>query len=219
MRFAAVIFDLDGTIIKSEKEWGMAFVNVLRNLGVVVDSKHPQTAGVSANSNWEKLIRKYNIKTDKTLDELSVLTYIEYEKLIPMITLSDGVLEFMDVLNESGVQLALATSTKWETTDMVLKQFGLDDYFDSITTGEEVDNPKPAPDIFLLASEKLGIDPADCLVIEDSVSGVDAATDAGMKVIAVSNEEEKEENLEDADLVVESFSEITSEAIDAIALG
>jgi HAD superfamily hydrolase (TIGR01509 family) len=208
MKFAAVIFDLDGTIIKSEGEWDRAFAAVLQKLGVKTDGRDPPMHGYSIKFRWQHLLTKYKIETTKTIDELETFTYLEYEKLIPEIALNDGVLEFMDVLKESGLPLGLATLTNWETSEKVLTHFGLKDYFENITTGEEVENPKPAPDIFLLAAEKLGIEPVDCLVIEDSATGVTAAHEAGMKVIAVSPS--------DADLVVTGFPEITLKAIDAI---
>jgi HAD superfamily hydrolase (TIGR01509 family) len=208
MKFAAVIFDLDGTIIKSEGEWNRAFSTVLQKLGVKSDGSDPSMHGASIQSRWKVLLTKYNIKTTKTIEELEIFTYIEYGKMIPEIILNDGVLEFMDVLKESGLPLGLATSTNWETAEKVLTYFGLSNYFENITTGEEVVNLKPAPDIFLLASVKLGVEPRDCLVIEDSQIGVTAAHEAGMRVIAVSPIQ--------ADLVVEGFPEITLKAIDAI---
>jgi HAD superfamily hydrolase (TIGR01509 family) len=217
MKFAAVIFDLDGTIIKSEEEWGKAFTAVLQKLGVKTNEKDSHTRGADIKFNWQSLIAKYEIKTTKTIDELEMLTYTEYEKLIPEITLNDGVLEFMDVLKENGTSLSLATLTNWETAMKVVEHFGLNNYFENITTGEEVVNPKPSPDIFLLASEKVGVLPVDCLVIEDSLSGVTAAKEAGMKVIAVSDGEDTN-LLRDADLVVGGFSEITLKAIDAIGI-
>jgi HAD superfamily hydrolase (TIGR01509 family) len=217
MKFAAVIFDLDGTIIKSEKEWVEAFTAVLQKLGIKTNDKDLITRGAALRSNWQKLLTKYNIKTDKTFEELGLLTYAEYEKLIPEITLNDGVLEFMDVLKENGTSLSLATLTNWETAMKVVEHFRLNNYFESITTGEEIANPKPSPDIFMLASEKLGVEPADCLVIEDSLSGITAAKEAGMRVIAVSDGEDVN-LLEGADLIVGGFPEITLKAIDAIGL-
>jgi HAD superfamily hydrolase (TIGR01509 family) len=216
MKFAAAIFDLDGTIIKSEEEWGMAFIAVLQKLGIKADSD-PHIPGVSLKSNWQEILVRYKIQTDKTPEELETLTYLEYEKLIPQITLNDGVLEFMDTLKESGLPLSLATSTNWQITDKILERFGLNDFFENITTGEEVINAKPAPDIFLTASEKLGVEPIDCLVFEDSPSGVTAAHDAGMKVIVVLGDGENKGKLDMADLVTGSFSEITLKAIDAIS--
>jgi len=215
MKFAAVIFDLDGTIIDSESQWGMAFLQVLNELGVRPGEDH-HIRGLSIKSNWQEILAKYDIKTDKTSEELETLTYLEYAKLIPEIKLNDGVLEFMDVLSERGLPLALATSANWEVADKIINYFKLNDRFESITTIEEVVSPKPAPDIFLLASEKLGIDPVDCLVIEDSLPGVTAAHEAGMKVIAINSDEEREDELNEADLVVQGFSEISLKAIDSM---
>lgn len=217
MRYAAIIFDLDGTIIDSEKQWGMAYTSVLRQLGVNADRKDLHTRGESIKSNWQKILLENEIKTEKTIDELSAITFIEFRKLIPEITLNDGVTEFMDTLHDAGIPLALATSSDWETTSKIVNDFDLNEYFENITTEEEVVNEKPAPDIFLLSSEKLGVNPSDCLVIEDSFAGVTAGKEAGMKVIAVTDEED-EGLLEQADLVVSGFSEITLKAIDAIGI-
>jgi HAD superfamily hydrolase (TIGR01509 family) len=215
MKFSAIIFDLDGTIINSEKQWGMAFLEVLNKLGVKTDEDH-HVRGLSIKSNWQTILSKYKVKTDKTPEELEMLTYIEYAKLIPEIELNDGVLEFMDVLAESDLSLALATSSNWEITDKIINYFKLNGRFESITTIEEVVSPKPAPDIFLLTAEKLGIDPVDCLVIEDSLPGITAAHEAGMKVIAINSDEEREDELDDADLIVQGFSEINLKAIDSM---
>lgn len=215
MKFAAIIFDLDGTIINSERQWGVAFLKVLNKLGVKTNDDH-HIRGLSIKSNWQTILAMYKVETDKTPEELETLTYLEYTKLIPEVELNNGVLEFMDTLSESGLPLALATSASWEITDKVINNFKLNDYFENITTVEEVVNPKPAPDIFLLASEKLGIDPIDCLVIEDSQAGVTAAREAGMKVIAIDNNEEDENEVENADLVVQGFSEISLKAIDSM---
>lgn len=201
MKLAAVIFDLDGTIIKSEEEWGKAFISVLKRLGIDTKGRDPHTPGVDIKFNWKNLLVKYGIKTDKTSEELEILTYAEYKKLIPQISLNDGVLEFLNMLRERDLPLALATLTNWEVAEEILNHFGLNNYFESTTTGEEVGSPKPDPDIFLLAAEKLGVEPVDCLVVEDSESGVTAAHEAGMKVIKV----------------VDGFSEITFKAIDAIS--
>ena len=88
MKLTAVIFDLDGTIIDSEKAWGKAFVGVFDQLGVKANNDHPQVGGVSLRNNWLNLIKEYNIKTTKTPDELVTLTYLEYEKQIPFITIN-----------------------------------------------------------------------------------------------------------------------------------
>lgn len=216
MKLAAVIFDLDGTLVDSEVAWGKAFRHVLENLGVKVESSHPQTTGVSVKSNWRDLIEKYNIKTQFTIDELEILIFKELEKHINDIHLMDGALEFIGDLKDAGYQIGLATSTNWSIVDNVFDSLNLHDIFDSVTTGEEVDNPKPFPDIYLVAAEKLGVTPEDCLVIEDSAPGVTAAVEAKMKVIAISDNDDEKGELENANLIVENFSKITPKVIDLI---
>lgn len=216
MKLSAVIFDLDGTLVDSEIAWGKAFVDVLQKLGVKVESSHPQTTGVSIKPNWSRLFKEYNIKTDLTLDELETLTLIELEKHVGDINLMDGALEFIGDLKDSGYQIGLATSTNWSVVDKIFDSLNLHDIFDSVTTGEEVTNPKPLPDIYLVAAEKLGVEPADCLVIEDSVPGVTAAVEANMKVIAVSETDDEKEELGNANLIVENFSKITRKVIDSL---
>lgn len=216
MKLVAVIFDLDGTLVDSEVAWGKAFTYVLKNLGVKIESSHPQTTGVSVKSNWHDLIEKYNIKTDLGVVELERFTLRELENHAEDINLMDGVLEFIGDLKDSGYLLGLATSTNWTIVDKVFDSLNLHDIFDCITTGEEVDNPKPFPDIYLVAAEKLGVNPGDCLVIEDSAPGVTAAVEANMKVIAISDNDDEKGELENANLIVENFSKITPKVIDLI---
>lgn len=218
MKFAAAIFDLDGTIINDEDVWAKSYTSVLQSLGGVVSESNSHVFGASTEQNLKEQISRLGIKTDKSIGELVTMVFLEVQKLIPEMTLKDGVLDFMETLHENGTPLALATSSNWETTDKILEHFGLLPLFENITTVEEVGSPKPAPDIYVLASEKLGVEPADCLVFEDSKAGVTSAKEAGMRVIAVNEDEKVQETLEEADLVVSGFSEITLKAIDAIGL-
>lgn len=212
MKILAAIFDLDGTIIESEPVWGKAFVKVLSTFGVQSDESNSHTPGVSVKDNWKNLVSKYEIKTNKTPDELEVMTYLEYEKLIPEIDVRDGVIELITSLKDSGIEIAIATSTSWEIADKILKNLELEYLFDELTTVEEVVNPKPDPEIFIKAVEKMNLEPEDCLVFEDSYTGVKAAKEAGMKVIAIDPSGENED-LENADLVVGNFSEVNPKAI------
>jgi len=208
----AAIFDLDGTIIDSEEQWGKAYSKVFKSLGADVNENESHIFGASVEYNLKNQISKHNIKTAKTIEELETQTFIEFQKLISEITLNDGVIPLMENLRESGVPLALATSTNWDRADRILKEFDLANFFEDVTTVEEIVNPKPAPDIYLVAAEKLGVDESDCLVFEDSPSGVTAAKEAGMKVIAIDPTGENKE-LESADLVIGQFSEATPQAI------
>ncbi len=216
MKLAAVIFDLDGTLIDSEVAWGSSFVKILSKLGIKSESNHPQTTGVSVKSNWANLIAKYDIKTEFNIEELESFTFAEMANHVRDIQLNDGAMELIGDLKDRGYQIGLATSTNWAIVEKIFDNLDLHDIFDSITTGEEVDRPKPSPDIFLVAAGKLGVEPMDCLVIEDSGAGVEAAIEANMKVIAVSPDDDESGELENANLVVENFSKITPKLIDAL---
>ena len=86
--------------------------------------------------------------------------------------------------------------------------FNLGKFFKTIVSGYEVENGKPAPDIFLYAAKRLGVQPEDCIVIEDSENGIEAATSAGMKCIGFRNLNSGKQDLSSADMVMDSFSEV-----------
>lgn len=216
MKVSAVIFDLDGTVLSNEDEWGRAFGNVLRKLGVKNVSYFPHIGGIGIKENWPYLIKKYNIKVNMTLDELAALTKTEYEKLIPKVTLKKGFTNFINDLKDSGILRGLATSGSWDMLEKVFDHIDIENDFDSITTGEEVFEKKPDPQIFELSAEKLGVDPSTCLVIEDSPAGIKAAHRAGMKVVAMARDKNQKDELKDADYIISDFDDLTPEVISQI---
>lgn len=117
---------------------------------------------------------------------------------------------------EQGTLLALATSNNWWLVEDELEDLSLQKYFNATVTREEVANPKPAPDIFWKAAEKLGIPERECVVVEDSKAGVEAAKEAGMKVVVVLGSYTTEEDFPEADLVVEGFEEVTPSRLDSL---
>ncbi len=181
----AVIFDLDGTVLDNEDIYGEAFREVLGLLGKKVAKKRPQEGGIGLEANWSKLLKEHHIKTDKTVEQLALMTQEAYIKRMGEVSVREGFSELVDDLKARGILVALATSNHWGAVDKVFEKFGLNGVFDMVTTVEEVDAPKPDPAIFLVTAWKLGVEPEDCLVIEDAVSGILAARAAGMKAISV----------------------------------
>lgn len=216
MRISSVIFDLDGTLIDSEREWGIAYSDVLKTLGVESPGERPQTRGESIKKNWEILTKKFDLKTTKTFDELEVMTFVSYTNHLSSISLVPGAIEFIEKLKDSGVKIGLATLTTWPIVEKIFDKLGLGGVFDSITTGEEVASPKPDPEIFLVEMEKLDDKEENCLAVEDSPAGVTAAKLAGMKVIAIVRGEDEEEKLGNADLVVTDYVDITPTVIEEL---
>ena len=216
MQISAVIFDLDGTILENEDEYGRAFNQVLKSLGVDSKTEYPQTKGIGVKENWEQFIKKYGNKTEKTLAQLAKETQDIYISGISSVTVRPGFDEFVENLKDGGIKIALATSNNWETTGKVLDKVGLQNFFDEMTTIEEVAFGKPDPSLFTVTADKLGLERNECLVVEDSPAGIEAAHRAGMKVVAIASEEGGLSSISKADLVIEGFSEISPQAIDQL---
>lgn len=213
MKISAVIFDLDGTVLSNEDEYGLAFKKVLEGLGAKVDTDYPQTGGIGVKENWPGLLKKYKVKTKKSLDELASETQKEYLRLLSRVTVKKGLEDFIEKLRADGIKTALATSNVWFIVERVFEEIRIEKLFDSVTTGEEVADKKPAPDLFLAAADKLDVAPEECLVIEDAQSGIEAAHEAKMAVIALARDEKHAKELEGADLVVRDYNRLTPESI------
>lgn len=215
MKISAVIFDLNGTVLEDEDEYGKAFNKVLKSLGLDLKTDIPHEKGIGVKENWLKFIEKYKIQTDRTPEMLVRETQENYLNEIDTVSVREDFADFVEKLRDGGIQIALATSNTWEQTDKILDIVGLQEVFDIVTTGDEVVFNKPDPDIFTVTADKLGADREECLVIEDSPAGIGAARRAGMKVVGIASEGNFEE-LSKADLIVEGFSEITPQAIDQL---
>ena len=120
-----------------------------------------------------------------------------------------GAVELVDGLRELGVPLGLASNSPRFLVDDALATAGLSDAFDAIVTSDDVDRAKPAPDIYLLACERLAVAPADALALEDSASGVAAAKAAGLTCIAVP--QFAETDVSAADRIVDSLEELLAD--------
>lgn len=216
MVLSAVIFDLNGTVLADEAQYGRAFAVVLKTLGIKVDSDYPHVGGIGVEENWPIFINKFKIKTEKTVEQLAQETQGQYLKLLPQVTLKSGFLDFVSELQESEVKIALATSNTWSIVEKVFDRFEIEDLFDCVTTAEEVLNKKPDSEVFVKTAEKLGVESSECVVIEDSKAGIDAAKDIGMKVIAIARDDDHKKTLKAADLVVRDFEGLTLESLKKI---
>jgi len=205
----AVIFDMDGLMIDSEKIQSKAFETlisiykkkpILNTLGII------QTIGMTSKENWKRLKIKHNI--DENLEKLINERRIIYEKLLSSnIKPMPGLIKLLKLLQNHNLKMAIASSSNLNIINLVLSNLQIKKYFQVITSGDEVKRSKPHPEIFLKTAKKINIDPKDCLVLEDSQLGVEAAIKAGMKVIAVPNKYTIKHNFSGADLIVNSLNE------------
>lgn len=208
MNFTAVIFDLDGTVLDNEDEYGASFKKVLESLGAKNVPDYPHVRGIGVKENWPVLLEKYKIKTKKSSEELAHLTQEAYVKKMDSVTLKKGLEDFVHSLKEGGTKTALATSNDWWIVKEIFDKLKLAHFFDAVVTGEEVRFKKPDPDLFLAAADKLGVEPKECLVIEDAASGIEAAKKAGMKVWGVAGDKARAKELKGADMVVLGYNEL-----------
>ncbi len=126
-----------------------------------------------------------------------------------------GAVALIKSLHEHGVRQAIASSAPAENIEVILRTLGVEACFQATVYGNEVPEGKPSPQIYLLAAQKLGANPADCVVIEDAVAGVEGARRAGMKCVAVTTSHPAEK-LKRADLVVSSLGEVSPEKLAAL---
>jgi HAD superfamily hydrolase (TIGR01509 family) len=213
----AVIFDMDGLMINSEPIQSKGFELLLREY-----HKKPiyHTNGlvhvVGTHGNCAKLKIKYQI--DEELDILKQKRQQFYQKLLKseVIKSMPGLNSLLKFLKKNDLKIAVATNSFLEDIKVIFPKLKILSYFNVFVTCEDVINGKPAPDIYLKAAKRLNIKPAECLVLEDSETGVSAGKNAGMKVIAVPNKFTKNHDFSKADLIVKSLNNIDWKIISTI---
>ena len=183
----AVIFDMDGVIVDSEPLHERAFHDVMDQLGYGRNHtiRFTDYVGRSDYELWEDFIARH--QPPQRLDELLALKRDRVVELIRQCQpLFAGVPELVGNL-AARYSLALASGSERQVIETVLGLKDLRRFFPVVVGAGDVKRGKPAPDIFLLAAERLGVAPAECWVIEDSKPGLAAALAAGMRVIAITN--------------------------------
>lgn len=182
----AVIFDMDGTLVDSERVSQEAWKRAARDLGIELPGELIHSFIGRTAPSVHVLMVEHLGGDDELAKECFRLHLVHFDQICETdLTLMPGAREALDELHAAGYPLALATSTYRSKAIPRLDRFGLRDMFASITTGDEIENGKPAPDIFLLAAERMGVDPARCAVIEDSHNGVRSGHAAGAQVFMV----------------------------------
>lgn len=204
----AVIFDMDGVLVDSEPLINAAAIAMFREKGLNVK---PEDFLPFVGTGEERYVggvaEKYNFPLDAAAAKRR--TYEIYFELMPSrLQAFPGVLEFVYACREAGWLVAVASSADKIKVQANLTQIGLPvGFWDAVVWGEDVTHKKPAPDIFLIAARKLGIEAQGCVVVEDAFNGIEAAHAAGMRCIAVATTFSRE-RLREADVVRESMSDL-----------
>lgn len=207
----AIIFDMDGVLVDSEPfnveiERRQFELNHLS----ISEEEHHQYMGVASDVMWRKIAmrRSLPIEVEALIDQNkteSILFFTEV-KDIPIMP---GLVDLLENLTRKNYPMAVASSSFPEIIELILERTGLRKYFQVVVSSQEAGKSKPEPDVFLLAAKRLGFNPEDCLVIEDSVNGIKAARAAGIRCIAFEGPGANPNNQKEADAVVKSFDQLS----------
>ena len=185
----AVIFDLDGVLVTTDELHFKAWNALAEELGITGFTKEDniRQRGVSRMASLEVVLektdRKFSPEEKAELAEKKNTMYVKSLDTLSPEDLLPRVNEFMAFLQKKGIKTAIGSASK--NTPLILEKTGIADRFDAISCGLDTQKSKPDPEVFLIAAKKLGINPADCVVIEDSDAGIQAAKNGGMKAVAV----------------------------------
>ena len=184
MNYKAIIFDLDGVICFTDEYHYLAWKKLADDLGIPFDREtNNRLRGVSRMDSLEIILEGYcGELSDAEKQELAEQKNEIYKKYLAGMSPKDLPCETrntLDMLRERGIKLAIGSSSK--NANYILRQIGLGDYFDAVSDGNNITRSKPDPEVFLKAAEMLRFPPEECLVVEDAVSGANAAHAGGMK--------------------------------------
>jgi beta-phosphoglucomutase family hydrolase len=206
-KLEAVLWDLDGVIADTGEYHYRAWQYVFGEKGVTFSKEDFMRHFGQRHDTIIRFALGDGLSTEE-FDAVTEKKQREYRRIVAEnIKALPGAIELIRSLNKNNIKTAIASSAPIENVDVIIKGLKIEDCFQAIASGMEVDEGKPSPQIFLLAAKKLGVDPGNCVVLEDAIAGVAAAKTAGMKCIAVTNSHPVD-RLEKADVIVDSLEKI-----------
>jgi HAD superfamily hydrolase (TIGR01509 family) len=210
----AVVFDMDGVLIQTEEIWDEVREAFARERGGRYDAKAQRAMMGMSSTEWSRYMHEELGIPDLPADINAEVVRRMSERYREHLPLLDGAVEAVERLARVW-PLAVASSSNRPLIDAVLDLSGLDRCFRSTVSSEEVARGKPAPDVYLEAARRLGVEPGRCAAVEDSHSGIRSAKAAGMRVLAIPNPTfpPGDEALAAADAVVTRLADLTPEAV------
>lgn len=195
MSFKGIIFDLDGVICSTDNYHYLAWKALADRLNIPFDrERNNLLRGVSRMASLEIILEKgTQVYTDAEKEAFATEKndlYRESLKEMSPADLSDEVKNTLNTLRSQGLRLAIGSSSK--NTPFILERIGLGNFFDAVADGNCITHSKPDPEVFLKAAEMIGLEPADCIVVEDAHAGVEAGVNGGFTVAAIGDARDDE---------------------------
>jgi len=208
----ACIFDLDGVIVDTAVYHYKAWKRLANELGFDLSEKdNEKLKGVSRVRSLELILQWGGVtKTKAEQDELAAKKNAWYVDMISHMTPAEilpGAKEFVEDCRKAGFKTALGSASK--NSGMILEKVGITHLFDAVIDGNKVSKAKPDPEVFLKGAEALNVAPAECVVFEDAIAGIEAAINGGMKSVGIGSPDV----LGKADLVVSGLNEMSIEKL------
>ncbi|MDR3140153.1 MAG: HAD family phosphatase [Tannerellaceae bacterium] len=201
-----VLFDFDGVLVDTEPIYDIFWNEAGKRYNTGIEN----FAGIIKGTTLPDIIAShFNDRTEEEIQTI-IRESTAYEKNMPLPAMP-GSMEFLHLLKKRRVTMGLVTSSDREKIERAIALYQLDRIFSAIVTSDRITKGKPDPMCYLLAASDLNVSPGDCLVFEDSFAGIQAATEAGMQVIALSTTNPVESLLDKASKVIPDFKGITFE--------
>lgn len=204
----AIIFDMDGVIIDNESVHQEAWKVFCKRRAISLKQEDFKD---NINGKTSKDILTYLYNRELGIEELEIDSLekidITIELLQNRMEPTQGLRDILEIIYRKKIPMAIATSSRNKFVDFVLSELNIRKYFKIIVTANDIRLGKPNPEIYLTTAKRLRVNPRDCMVFEDSLSGIESAKAAGMKVVGISTTHPRKE-LSSADLVLKSFKEV-----------
>ena len=212
MPIKAIFFDHDGTLVDSEPIHYQLWRDVLATHGVVLSEAlyRDCCAGIPTADNAVDLVARFAI--DESPASLAEAKNLATRRFLAQYAfpLMPGVRDAVPLVHRAGMRLAIVTGAGADGVQTTLRQHSLSGFFETVVSGDDVKNSKPAPDCYLLAVRRLGLQPSECIAIEDTEHGVNSAAAAGVACLAVPNEMSRHHDFSLATAVFDELSAAVS---------
>jgi beta-phosphoglucomutase len=213
-----VIFDMDGVIVDTEPVHRYAYYKQFEELNIeVTEAMYTSFTGFSTRNTFQTLKEQFQLEHEvEDLIQRKRSIFNDAFDTKEDLELLEGVRALIEDLYQNGIQLIVASSASKVTIDRVFTRFGLHNFFTHIVSGEDFPKSKPHPAIFEHAASLSVAPKENCIVIEDSTNGVKAAKAAGIFCVGYNSEHSKDQNLAEADVVINHFKELNATSVKAL---